>query len=59
MKKITYEEDPDKWSGLHNAALGNLTTAIYQLKRIGFSDEDIIGSLKIILEKHGSVIHNE
>lgn len=56
MKKITYEEDPSKWMGLHNAALGNLTTAVYQLKRINFSDEEIIGSLKIILEKHGAMI---
>ena len=56
MKKITYEKDPMKWTGLHNAALGNLTTAVFQLKRINFSDDDIIGSLKIILEKHGAVI---
>jgi len=51
MKKISYDEEPTKWTGLHNAGLGNLTTAVFQLKRISFSDEEIIGSLKIILEK--------
>lgn len=59
MKKISYEKEPAKWYGLHNAALGNLTTAVFQLRRISFSDKDIIGSLEIILEKHGSVIPNE
>ena len=51
MKKITYEEEPDKWMALHTAGESNLTVAIFQLRRIGFSDEEIIGVLKIFLEK--------
>jgi hypothetical protein len=50
-EKITYEEEPSKWISLHNAALGNIITAIKQLKRINFSNADISGTFEILLEK--------
>lgn len=51
MSRVTYEDNPVLWSGLHSAALGNLITAIRQLKRINFRDEDITGTLQVLLEK--------
>lgn len=51
MDRVSYEDDPMLWSGLHSAALGNLITAIKQLKRISFRDEDITGTLQVLLEK--------
>jgi hypothetical protein len=53
MKKISYEEEPAKWIALHNAALGNLSTAIIQLKRLGFCDGDIVGSLGVEMKRYG------
>jgi len=53
--KITYEKEPMKWTSLHNAGLGNLITAIKQLKRINFTDDEIIGTLKILLEKEAEI----
>lgn len=57
--KVSYDQDPTKWIGLHNAALGNLITAIKQLKRLSFSDADISGSLEVLLEKQEKLRRGE
>ena len=38
---MKYSEDPEKWSALMTAAQGNIITAIFQLRRIEWSDDDI------------------
>lgn len=48
---IKHSEEPDKWTALHTAGESNLITAIFQLRRIGFSDEEIEGVLRIFMEK--------
>lgn len=48
---IKFEDEPDKWMALHTAGESNLITAIFQLRRIGYSDEEIERTLRIFMEK--------
>lgn len=50
-ERIKYSEEPDKWTALHSAGESNLITAIFQLRRIGFTDKEIEGTLRIFIDK--------
>jgi len=48
---IKFDEEPNKWMALHKAGESNLITAIFQLRRIGYSDEEIERTLRIFMGK--------
>jgi hypothetical protein len=48
---IKHSEEPDKWNALHIAGESNIYVGIVQLRRIGFSFEEIRGLLNTINKK--------
>jgi len=50
-ERISFEKEPMKWTSLHHAAEGNMLTAVKQLKRIGYSVNEITDLLTTILKR--------
>ena len=48
---MKYSEDPEKWTALMNAAQSNIITAIFQLRRIEWSDDQIKTLLELELNR--------
>ena len=48
---VRHSEEPDKWNALHIAGESNIYVGIVQLRRIGFSFEEIRGLLEILMDR--------
>ena len=51
---IRHSEEPHKWNALHIAGESNIYVGIVQLRRIGFSFEEIRGLLEIPKGRHSN-----
>lgn len=49
MTRIFYKHNPAKWTEFQQVAEGQILAAFTKLRRIGYSDSNIIDAAKIIL----------